>query len=263
MTHTVKRYPNSRVATFDVGKIGKRKHHIAGLVEADVTLARKRIRDSIKSGEKISFTSWIVKVISDSIAENRSVQAINYGRGKQVVFDDVDISVPIEREVRGIKVPLVGVIRSSDKKSIADIHYEIETMKGRNVSSEDDYVLSQENSRKLNRIFFGLPQWVRLIVWRILLRNPFSIRKYIGTAMVTNVGMSGNHSGWIIPRSIHNLCIGVGSVCKKPWAFNGKLEIRSILNLTILVDHDVVDGLPAAKFTLTLIKNIEKAYGLR
>ncbi len=52
MTHTVISYPNSRVATFDVGKVGKRKHHIARLVEADVTPARNKIRDSIKSERK-------------------------------------------------------------------------------------------------------------------------------------------------------------------------------------------------------------------
>ncbi len=201
-------------------------------------------------------------MISDSISENRLVQAINYGRGKQVIFDDLDISVPIEREVRGMKVPLVGVIRSSDKKSIAEIHCEIEAMKGRNVISEDDYVLSHENSGRLSSLFFGLPQWIRLIVWKILLRTPFSVERNIGTAMVTSVGMTGNFSGWIIPRSIHNLCIGLGSICRKPWVHDGRIEIRNILNLTILVDHDVVDGLPAAKFTLDLVRRIEQASGL-
>ncbi len=38
-----------------------------------------------------------------------------------------------------------------------------------------------------------------------------------------------------------------------------KVEIRSILNLTILVDHDVVDGVSAAKFALDLVREIERA----
>lgn len=56
-------YPKSRVATFDVGKIGRSKHHITGLLEIDVTLAR----------QKVSLTSWFVKVIGKTICENREI----------------------------------------------------------------------------------------------------------------------------------------------------------------------------------------------
>jgi pyruvate/2-oxoglutarate dehydrogenase complex dihydrolipoamide acyltransferase (E2) component len=258
MSFTTKEYPSSRVATFDVGVIGGKKHHVIGLVEADVTLARQRIRECIRSGRKISFNSWIVKVIGDTIAENRSVHAINFKRRRQVVFDDVDVSIPVEREVGGMKVPLVGVIRSANTKSIEDIHEEIEKMKGATVDSTKDYVLT-ENKNRLSKFFFSMPQWLRLIVWKLILRTPFSTRQSIGTAMVTNAGMAGDFSGWIIPRSIHNLCIGLGSICRKPWVHAGKVEIRSILNLTILVDHDVVDGVSAAKFALDLVREIERA----
>ncbi len=262
MSFTIREYPSSRVATSDVGVIGRKKHHIVGLVEADVTVARQRIREAIQSGQKIGFSSWIVKLIADTIVENKSVHAINFSRKKQVLFSDVDISIPIEREVRGMKVPLVGVIRSANTRSLTSIHEEIQAMKRTTVESEIDYVLAEKNTRRSSKLFFGMPQWIRLIVWKILLRTPFSIKRNIGTAMVTNVGMTGNFSGWIIPRSIHDLCIGLESICRKPWVHDGRIEIRNIFNLTILVDHDVVDRLPAAKFTLDLVRRIEQASGL-
>lgn len=49
---------------------------------------------------------------------------------------------------------------------------------------------------------------------------------------------------------------------KKPWVHENRIEIREILNLTILFDHDGVDGSPAARFTDRLVKNIEGAVEL-
>jgi pyruvate/2-oxoglutarate dehydrogenase complex dihydrolipoamide acyltransferase (E2) component len=35
-----------------------------------------------------------------------------------------------------------------------------------------------------------------------------------------------------------------------------------ILNLTVLFDHEVIDGAPAARFTRRLVELIESGYGL-
>jgi pyruvate/2-oxoglutarate dehydrogenase complex dihydrolipoamide acyltransferase (E2) component len=260
--YVVTEYPNSRVATFDVGKIGCRKHHIIGLIEADISIAKEKIKQNLLSGNEISLFSWIIKTISTTIAKNKYIHAVNYKKGKQVIFDNVDISIPIEREIDGIKVPLAAVIRNTNLKTITEIHNEIETFKRQNIKTEQDYVLGEKKRNKLNQLFFNLPQWIRLLIWKFLLIDPFTIKKNMGTVMITNVGMAGNISGWIIPKSIHNLSIGIGSICKKPWIHNKKIEIREIMNMTILIDHDVVDGLPAAKFTAKLVKNIEMALGL-
>ncbi len=262
MDYVINRYPKSRVATFDVGKLGNQKHRIIGLVEADVTLAKEKISQRLKSGHSISFTSWIIKVIGVTIAENNFIQAINQRNRKQIVFKDVDISIPIERKVDNTKVPLVTVIRNVNRKSTEEINKEIQQFKNQKVNSEKDYVLGKKENGILNKIFFNLPQWIRIMIWKFILKNPFAIRKNMGTVMVTNIGLSGNIAGWILPRSIHNLCFGVGSINKKPWVYNNKIEIRQVLHLTVLFDHDVVDGSPAARFTVKLINNIEKALEL-
>ena len=81
----------------------------------------------------------------------------------------------------------------------------------------------------------------------------------MGTAVITSGGITGRFHGWIIPKSIHNLAFGIGSISKKPWVVKNEIQIRDILNLTILFDHDVVDGAPAARFTAQLVKNIEQS----
>ena len=42
----------------------------------------------------------------------------------------------------------------------------------------------------------------------------------------------------------------------------GRIEPREILNLTVVFDHDVIDGAPAARFARRLVEMIESGYGL-
>jgi pyruvate/2-oxoglutarate dehydrogenase complex dihydrolipoamide acyltransferase (E2) component len=60
----------------------------------------------------------------------------------------------------------------------------------------------------------------------------------------------------------YSLTMMVGSIAWKPAVVAGQIEPREILNLTLLFDHDVVDGAPATRFTRQLIALIESGHGL-
>lgn len=255
-------YPRSRRATFDVGAIGARKHHVAGLLEVDVTSARRRIREAIRSGRDLSFISWTLKVVAGAVVRNDYIHAINARSRTQVAFKDVDISLPVERLVDGARVPLVMVLRKANEKSIEELCGEIRAATTQGVGSARDYVLGERRGSALQGLFFRMPRPLRALVWRYLLAEPFRRKAAMGTVMVTTVGMAGRFPGWILPKSLHNLCVGIGSIVRKPWVHGEKVEIREILNLTVLFDHDVVDGSPAAKFTDRLVRDLEGAAGL-
>ena len=84
----------------------------------------------------------------------------------------------------------------------------------------------------------------------------------MGSVVLTSVGMMGNVHGWFIHTSIHPISFGVGSIIKKPRVIKDQIEIREILYMTVLIDHDVIDGAPMARFISKLSKNIESGYGL-
>lgn len=84
----------------------------------------------------------------------------------------------------------------------------------------------------------------------------------MGNAVVSSLGMMGKINGWFIPKSVHPVCFGIGSVIKKPAVINDEIKIREILNMTILFDHDVIDGAPMVRFLKDLTFNIENASGL-
>ena len=68
--------------------------------------------------------------------------------------------------------------------------------------------------------------------------------------------------GWGIPIAPPTLMITVGGIATKPRYVNGTLEPRELLDVTISVDHDLVDGAPAARFARSLAELLENADAL-
>lgn len=261
--YRIEEFPISRIATVDIGASGLKKHHIKALIELDVTEARKLIRRKKKLLEKISFTSWFIKCISQAVEEFNQIHGIRKGKREVVIFDDIDISIAVEREVDGKKVPLPYVIRKTNTKSISDIYEEIASVRQQSIKDEGDYVLGEERKNKLlMKTYYWLPGFIRRWIWKGIMKSPSLTKQNMGTVMVTSVGMIGRINGWVIPVSVHPLCFAVGSVVKKPGIVNDHIEIREYLYVTVLVDHDVIDGAPAVRALAKLTRLVEGGFGL-
>ncbi len=61
------------------------------------------------------------------------------------------------------------------------------------------------------------------------------------------VGASGERPGEEEPMGVGT--VAVGSIARRPAVVAGALQEREHLCLTVLFDHDIVDGAPAARFT--------------
>ena len=260
--YRLKEFPASRIATADIGGVGQGKHHIRALIELDVTEARKKIAEKKKQKENISFNSWLIKCISMAVEEFQDIHGVRKGKREIVIFDDIDISVIIERKVGGAKVPLPYVIRKTNEKSANEICGEIRQAQSQAIGDEGDYVLGERRNQRLMQLYYAMPGFLRRMIWKKIIGSPFLTKKNMGTVMVTSVGMMGRINGWVIPVSIHPLAFAVGSVIKKPGVVEGRIEIREYLYLTAAVDHDVVDGAPAVRALSRLADMVEKAAGL-
>ena len=257
-------YPSSRRFTFDVGKIGREKHHVRALLEVDVTVARSKIKQNRRSGNQVSFYAWLVKLIADCVALHPGVNGINRpGRNRVSVFSDVDVSLVVEKKVNGTRVPLPYVVRKADQKTVSRIYSEIEAAKSQDIEDEGDYVLGERHNARMIKLFTRLPQSLRLVIMRkFVFNNPQRMKDMMGTVMVTTAGMAGHTRGWIMPNSIHPLNLAFGSLNEQPAIHQGEIKTRQILHLTVSVDHDVIDGVPAARFVNELVVKIEQGFGL-
>jgi len=238
-----------------------RAHCMFGLLEVDVTVARRFIAEhKALTGEALSFTGFLAYCLACAVDEDKSVLAYLKGRKQLVLFDDVNIGLMIEGKI-GEKRALMGyVIRGANRKSYREIHQEIRAVQAKPVPSDR-----------------GMPTWFRtvmLLPWpfsrllkavltMVMRRNPTIPVAMGGNVGVTAIGMFGkDHSGWGFSPTSHSLALVVGSTVWKPAVVEGRIEPREILHLTVMFDHDIVDGAPAARFTRRLVELIESGHGL-
>ncbi|MHA1916152.1 MAG: 2-oxo acid dehydrogenase subunit E2 [Promethearchaeota archaeon] len=260
-SYTISKFPKDRIPTLDFLSIGDNKHYVKGLIEVDVTVGRQIIANCEKeTGLKLSFTAWLLKNIGEAASKFKEVHSILKGKRKIISFDDVDISIPVERLVKGVNVAMPVVLRKVNEKNVKEIHEEIRLAQSEEVSGAT--VLGENSIKRWVKFYRSLPKSIRRFLIKRLLKNPLRAKKLMGTIIVTAVGMFGRLYGWPIPTTSHPLAFAIGGITKKPGVVNDKIKIREYLTMTVLFNHDVVDGAPAARFINRLKELIESGYGL-
>ena len=114
--YTFRKIPRSRIATFDVFSIGLFKHHVSAILEFDVTESRRKLQELRRSGTDISFNAWLIKIISMVVEQHKEAAAYLYNKKKLIVFDDVNVSILVEKKLNGEKVPLPMLIEKDKRK---------------------------------------------------------------------------------------------------------------------------------------------------
>lgn len=254
--YTIHSFPKSRIATIDVCETGRKKHHVAGLIELDVTSSREKIRAFNRNSQlKISFNGWLISIISTTLKKHDSAASFLAGKNKQIIFDDINVSLLVEKKINGQRVPMPLLITKADKSSPVLVTQQIENARNGELSEKD--IVLQKQSGFMERLYYHFPGFARRWVWRYLLRHPKIAFSKMGNVAFTSIGMMGKVNGWFIPTSVHPICFGMSSIVKKPVVIDDAIVIREMLNMTILLDHDVIDGAPMARFISDLVKNIE------
>lgn len=78
-----------------------------------------------------------------------------------------------------------------------------------------------------------------------------------GTFTVNNYGVFGVDGSAAIINYPEAAILGVGRILERPWAVNGALAVRSVVELTLAFDHRVCDGGTAAGFLRYVADAIE------
>jgi pyruvate/2-oxoglutarate dehydrogenase complex dihydrolipoamide acyltransferase (E2) component len=254
--HQVVPYPKIRRLEAIAYRSTQHKPMMHALLEVDVTRARAHLSEhKAKTGEALSFTAFLIACLAQAVEEHKAVQAYRLGRKRLVLFDEVDVYTPVERDVAGQKEIMPYIIRAANRKTFREIHQEIRAAQVQDVAQAWSHL--------------KVPHWpwlllsptFRVMAWRTA-RSPWVWKKYRGTVGITSVGMLGERAGWGIPLPSHALWLTVGGIGEKPVIVDGQIALRDYLSLTISFDHDVIDSAPAARFTARLKELIENGYGL-
>lgn len=250
-----------------------KRHHIPILAEIDVTAARAAIeKRRADTGEGLSFTGWVIKCLAQAASEHKRVHALRRGRHKLLVFDDVDVNIVVQRRLEGTDppeyLPMPYVIRRANEKTVEAIHTEIRGAQAKGLAPGEQTIDLAEKmpSPRTIRVFARMPFFFRRAVyWNRLFHDPFRVKRTMGTVSVTSVGMFGKVGtglNWGVPIEFHPLTVALGSIARKPGFVADRIEAREFLGMTVVFDHDVVDGAPVAMFLQRLRELMESGYGL-
>jgi len=192
-------------------------HHVRVDMSGILEL-RKKLNEGLSDKDKISVTAILTKAVARALELNPIVNATFTG-SEIKIWQDINIGMAVALP-DGLIVP---VIRDANKKRLKEINKEIVDLAKR--------------GRK----------------------NKLSVDEMSGaTFTITNLGGYGSVDFFtpiINPPEV--AILGVGRTTEQPAVVNGQVVARPLMGLSLVFDHRVVDGAPAAEWLAILIKLIE------
>jgi pyruvate/2-oxoglutarate dehydrogenase complex dihydrolipoamide acyltransferase (E2) component len=249
----VRPFPSTRRLVTAAVRAGRRIVPMHGLLEVDLTEARRLLT---AHDPPLSLTAFVVASVARAAAAYPQVHAYRDWRGRLVQHRHVDVQTLVEVATVQGSFGLVHVVRDADLRTVADISDEL-----RAVKADLD---ATGTGRMLHR--FG-PAAARVpglfpAMYAVMSRSK-RVHLATGTVQVTAIGMFAGGAGFAIaPPTLASLVVVVGGLSRRPIAVDDQIVIHDVLDLTITVDHNVVDGAPATRFGAELRHVIESAAAL-
>lgn len=179
--------------------------------------ARKDLNDAANGAYKISVNDFIIKA---SAAALKAYPAANVSWTDDAIqqFVKADISVAVSTPT-GLITP---IIKAAEDKGLRDISAEMKDLAGR----------AREGKLKPAE-FQG------------------------GSFSISNLGMFGVKEFAAIVNPPQGCILAIGAGDQRPVVINGQVEIRTVMNCTLSVDHRSVDGAVGAEFLKIFKQYIE------
>lgn len=179
--------------------------------------ARKELNEQAKDAYKLSVNDFIIKASAMAL---KSYPAANVSWSDAAIlqYKHADISVAVSTP-NGLITP---IIKRAEEKGLAEISNEMKDLAKR----------AREGKLKLEE-FQG------------------------GTFSISNLGMYGITEFNAIINPPQSCILAVGAGVEKPVVINGKIEIRTVMNVTLSTDHRSVDGAVGAEWLQHFKRYIE------
>jgi len=175
-----------------------------------------------KTGVRLTLTDLIIKIVTRALEKNPAINC-SYADGSVKLFRRIDIGLVTSVE-GGLMVP---VLRDASTKSLAEI-------------AQDRAELVQKARE------------------RTLTREEMSG----STFTISNMGIYDIDQFSAIIQPPEAAILAVGRITEKVVARNGEMVIRPVMNLTLSIDHRVLDGALGAQFLQTVKNYIEEPLSL-
>jgi len=183
---------------------------------------RDRVQESIqqKTGHNLSFTAIIARAVASVLPHHPLLNA-SLHEDEIIVWQDVHLGIATSLE----DYLIVPVIREAQTKTLEDI-----------VASLAD------------------------LVERARAKHLTPAEMSGSTFTISNLGMFGIEQFTPIINPPEAGILAVGGIVESPVSTEDGIELRPMMNLTLCVDHRVVDGATAARFFADLKATLENPH---
>ncbi|MCC6877010.1 MAG: 2-oxo acid dehydrogenase subunit E2 [Sandaracinaceae bacterium] len=255
--YTIETPPFLRQLAMDSFAAVPEGHPMTAFMELDVTEPLESIEARKREGVRVSLFAHVVRSIAVALSEHRELNVVRHGR-RIAYFEDVDVNIPVEVQTAEGKFPLQIVIRRAQDKGAGAIYDEIASARER-YATEGATGAEDRWARTMMRVERWVPRLLRLFLIRRMIANARLVKQRSGTTLVTSVGKFASIPGFVTPFASgpRAVTFALGSVVDKPRVKDGCIAIRSVLALTAIFEHDLVDGAPAARFASRLRDLVE------
>jgi pyruvate/2-oxoglutarate dehydrogenase complex dihydrolipoamide acyltransferase (E2) component len=239
-------FPAERRIVLGGLRSGRRMAIMTALVQLDVSDAMERVRS-----EALSPTAFVLACVGRAAAAHPEVHAYRGWSGRLVTHRHVDIATMVEVQTPEGVFPLAHPVRNAEMRSVSDVSSELRGIRHDPTASGSGRLLMRWGSKATQ-----VPGLIGLGYFTA--RHSTSVRRRTGTVTVSSVGMMMGGNGFAIGTpTISTLSVLIGGMSDRPWVIDGRPTVRTILDLTVQIDHRIVDGAPAARFGATLRQLLE------
>lgn len=186
----------------------------------------KKVREALlatiekRTGIRITYTDLFIKIVARAVEDNPSIN-VSWAGDALFVHHDINIGVAVNVE-NGLVVP---VLKEANRKNILEI-----------AKNRSDLVDRARKGKLLPAEMKG------------------------GSLTVSNLGMYGIDQFSPIINPPESCILGIGRMVEKPVVREGTMIIRSMTNLTLSIDHRVLDGASGSRFLQRISELIESPF---
>jgi pyruvate/2-oxoglutarate dehydrogenase complex dihydrolipoamide acyltransferase (E2) component len=246
----VRPFPSNRRLVTAAMRAGRSKMPMYGLVDVDITTANRLLAGH---DPPWSLTAFVVASVARAAAAHPGVHAYRNWRGQLVTHRHVDVGTMVEIATPQGPFAIPHLLRDADIREVPDLTAELRRVK-RDPSASSSGRWLERAGPAATRIPGVIPA-----MYAVMARS-VAARQRIGTVAVTAVGMFAGGGGFgITSLSLMSLEVIVGGMSQRPRVTDGRVTVRDVLDLTVAIDHNVVDGAPAARFAAEFRELLESA----
>lgn len=226
--NVVKKVPLSSIRKVIARRLSQSKHDIPhtyfkiSVDASNIIELKNNVSEAIKAktGKKPSINDIIIKAVAVALGEFPDLNA-SLANDEIIYYRDINVGIAVNTD-RGLVVP---VIKNAGRKSFSEI-----------CRDSGELIEKARNGKLLPDDIAG------------------------GTFTVSNLGAYYIDEFCAIINPPESAILAVGRALETPVAHNGEVVIRPIMNLTVSVDHRIIDGALAAQFMKRLKDLLENPY---